>query len=151
VKGSQTGGLHQEDKDQALPKTEEGSMKTRIATVLLLLVSAAMFAAAQSSSSIVVDVPFAFHVGGKVLPAGTYRILPGSNLSQITVATADGKNEALVPVMTRLSQRSEKESIVVFDVSGENHYMTEIYISGLDGFQIQGAPGKHSHASVKGK
>jgi len=127
-------------------------MKKYLAVVLLVLVSTATFAAAQvSPTSVIADVPFAFFVGTKSFPAGMYQFKPSDSLGEITVNEMKGTGSALAAVTTRLSPRSETDAMVVFDVAGTNHYLSEIYVPGLDGFQVKGAPGKHTHMSVKGK
>ena len=127
-------------------------MKKYLAVVLLVLVSTATFAAAQvSPTSVIADVPFAFFVGTKSFPAGSYQFKASENLGEITVSEMKGTGSAFAAVMTRLSPRSETNASVVFDVAGTDHYLSEIYIPGIDGFQVKGAPGKHTHMSVKGR
>jgi len=126
-------------------------MKSKAAAVLLLLAATAIFAVAQISNSVTADIPFQFYVGSKLLPAGVYKIAASANLDEITVKGPSGKDNAMAAVSTRLSTRSDKESNLVFDVAGESHYLAEIYMQGIDGFQIQAAKVKHTHMSVIGK
>jgi hypothetical protein len=124
-------------------------MKRKAIAVLFLVAATAVFAAAQSVNSITAEVPFQFYVGSKLLPAGVYKISATANLGEISVRDKAGKESALAPVVTRLSPRSDKESNIIFDKTGENHYLTEIYIQGMDGFQIQGTKEAHTHTNVK--
>lgn len=124
-------------------------MKKSLSAMLLVLLAAAPIALAQASYSVNADVPFAFFIGGKSFPAGSYRFKASSNLAEITVSNRNGKEAAMAPVLTRLSPRPENDAAVVFDVAGNDHYLAEIYVPGLDGFQVQGAKGQHTHASVK--
>lgn len=127
-------------------------MKKCLSAAILVLAMTATYSAAQiSMGSVVAKVPFGFFVSGKMLPAGTYRFAASNNLAQINVSAADGKEAALTTVLTRLSPRSGDEASVVFDKAGDNHYLAEIYIPGLDGFQVPCAPGPHTHVSVKGR
>jgi len=126
-------------------------MKKYISAVLLVLLSTATFAAAQMTASVYADIPFQFFVGNKAFQAGSYQFTANSNLDEMTVASTKGKDTILAPVITRLSPRSESEAAVVFDVAGGNHYLAEIYMPGIDGFQVQGAAVKHTHVSVKGR
>jgi hypothetical protein len=50
---------------------------------------------------------------------------------------------------TRLSERKGEDGSVVFDKVGNELYLSEIYIIGMDGFFFKGAPGKHKHLVVK--
>ncbi len=126
-------------------------MKTRMAAVLLVLLSTAFFAMAQNPTSLIVSVPFPFYVTGKLLPAGSYRIEPSANLGEITVSSSEGKGGAMAAVITRLSSSSEDKDSVVFDVTGNDHYLSEIYIQGEDGFLVKGSSEKHTHMRVKAK
>jgi hypothetical protein len=96
-------------------------------------------------------VPFAFIVSGKSLPAGSYHFAANSNFSEINVSTSAGKGSAIAMVTTRLSMRPENEASLVFDVVGTEHYLAEIYMPGMDGFQVPCAPGQHTHVSIKAK
>ena len=53
-----------------------------------------------------------------------------------------------MPVTSRLSDRGN-EALVVFDKEGELYYLSEIFMPGIDGFQVKGATGKHTHVKVK--
>jgi hypothetical protein len=48
-----------------------------------------------------------------------------------------------------LSQREGEPGEVVLDKVDNELYLSEIYIIGMDGFFLQGAPGKHKHLIVK--
>lgn len=127
-------------------------MRKRLFAVAIALVAITAFAAAQTSAvKVTVDVPFGFFVSGKTLPAGTYQFVAGGDLTQVNVTSADGKAIAMTTVITRISPRSEPHGAVVFDVAGNDHYLAEIYIAGVDGFQVPCAPGPHSHTVLKGK
>jgi hypothetical protein len=125
-------------------------MKKYLVAVLLVLVSTATFAAAQMASAVTARVPFAFMVGSKSFPAGKYEFTATENLGEIMVANMNDKGEAIAPVITRLSPKSEDETAVVFDVAGANHYLSEIFMPGLDGFLVKGAPSQHTRVTVKG-
>ncbi len=126
-------------------------MKKRIAVIVLVLASASFFAMAQATNALVVTVPFPFYVSGKLLPAGSYKIHASATLNEITVANDNGKDNALAAVLTRISTTTEDNTSVVFDVAGSDHYLSEIYIQGEDGFLIKGYAEKHTHMRVKGK
>ncbi len=127
-------------------------MKNFAAVVVLILLTMSVSALAQGSKDVIIaQVPFAFIVNGKTLPAGTYQFKTTSNFGQIDVTGIDHKAAAIAMVTTRISPRSETESLVVFDVAGNDHYLAEVYIPGMDGFQVPCAPGKHTHTIVKGR
>jgi len=125
--------------------------KYAIAGVLMLMMITTFAAAQVSRLSAVADVPFAFIVGGKTLPAGTYRFSPSDTLTQMTVTNTIGKESVMALIITRLSPRQAGEAAVVFDVAGSDRYLAEIYLPGIDGFQVPCAPGDHTHVVVKAK
>ena len=126
-------------------------MKTRIAAVLLVLFSTAFLAVAQNPATLVLAVPFPFYVSGKLLPAGSYRIQASANQNEITVSNGNGKESVMAIVTTRLSSSSEDKDSAVFDVSGNDHYLSEIYVQGEDGYLIKGSGERHTHMRVKTK
>ena len=99
------------------------------------------------AQSLVVDVPFAFKAGDKEFAAGSYKIQPMKQ-SQNTISFRNTKTgeTTLVPFITRLSPRGPGAGNVVFDKVGGQSYLSEVYLPGLDGFHLQGAPGEHTHA-----
>ena len=127
-------------------------MKKSLAVVLLVLVSSAVFAMPQvSRGAVAVNIPFQFFAGEKSLPPGTYRFVVSGNLGSFTLTSEDGKANVISPVLTRLSQRSTDEASAVFDVVGNDHYLSEFYLPGMDGFCFKGAATNHTHLTVKGK
>lgn len=103
------------------------------------------------AAEIVTKVEFPFKAGGISFPAGTYKIDTGQAHRRILLVrnVATGESHRLT-FTTRLSQRTEKKAIVVFDHDGGNHYLTEVYPPGADGFELTGVPGSHTHVKVEG-
>ncbi len=126
-------------------------MKTGVAAVFLVLVSTACLAVAQAPTALDFTTTFPFYVGSKLMPAGSYKASTSANLEEIRISSTDGKQTALAPVTTRLSPRPTNTDSVVFDVVDKDHYLSEIYIAGEDGYLVRSTPGKHTHATVKGK
>jgi hypothetical protein len=128
-------------------------MRKSVATVLLVLVSSALFAVPQASPiNATVQIPFQFFVGTASLPAGTYTFWTDANFSTINVTSADGKARALSAILTRLSARPDMEAAAVFDVIGNDHYLSEFYpAGGIDGFCFKGAASNHTHSTIKSK
>ncbi len=57
-------------------------------------------------NTVTAHVPFAFHLGGRTLPAGDYRISPLSTLQQqvLFIRTTDGHHPAFVMTLPRSTQ-----------------------------------------------
>lgn len=126
-------------------------MKKYLFSTVFALLTIAAFAAAQETVSVSAEVPFSFMVGKATLPAGTYHFKPSANLNEMTVSGVNTKEAALTAIVTLLSPRSDNQPMVVFDVVGSNHYLSEVYASGTEGFLLRGATGAHTHESIKGR
>ncbi|HYK91952.1 MAG TPA: hypothetical protein VE398_24510 [Acidobacteriota bacterium] len=123
----------------------------KIACSVVLAVALLVFGLGTTlvfADQMVVNVQFPFKAVGTDFPSGTYRI-ETSNTEEIhaitirNLATGEAK---IVPFLTRLSER--ETPAVVFDKVGDQYYLSEIYMTGLDGFYIKAAPGTHTHVKV---
>jgi hypothetical protein len=101
--------------------------------------------------AVLADITFEFHVGGRVLPAGTYEFKVDDKQDMVSVTNTKTRNTVVAPVLTRISQRSGNEAQVVFDKVQDRSYLSELYVPGIDGFHLTGAPGPHTHVSVKAR
>jgi hypothetical protein len=127
----------------------EAPMIRRLVLVFALCISAAAFGLAQEQ--VRADIPFSFIAGGKTLPAGMYRFQESEQGMLMSVRNEKTGETNSVGVLTRLGPRSTSESEVVFDVVGDNHYLAEVHMEGVDGYAFQAAPSKHTHVGVKAK
>jgi hypothetical protein len=124
----------------------------KIALALMILASTAFFVAAQTQVPAVVNITttYPFFVGSTVLHAGSYVIkASGADDNRIIITSKDGKNRYEVQASTRISAGAEDKDSVVFDVAGNDHYLSEVYLQGGDGYLIPGAEVKHTHLRVK--
>jgi hypothetical protein len=64
------------------------------AAVLAALATAPAFA--QTTPAVRANIPFEFHVGKAVLPAGEYDFMDGLNRETLRIRSTDGKHSALV-------------------------------------------------------
>jgi hypothetical protein len=93
------------------------------------------------------NVPFAFKAADKTFSAGTYTITAmKENKNTLSIRNSKTGEETTIPFITRLSPRDGTKGSVVFDKVNDQSYLSEIYLPGLDGFHLQGAPGEHTHA-----
>jgi hypothetical protein len=122
-----------------------------IAVVLFGLVTAV--ALAQGEKRINFETSFAFLLNGKQMPAGRYQIeaLPGQGPSMLTLRNLQTNDRMTVKPITRLADLGGSEPQVVFDKTQDAYYLAEVHIPGIDGFDIEHAPGEHSHAKVTAK
>ena len=127
-------------------------MRIRVSAVVFLLFALPALSVAQvTPTKVIADISFDFHVGKEVLPAGSYSFSLGDKPGIVTIAnTASGKG-IMATVLTRLSQWPGNEASVVFDKMGDQHYLSELHAPGVDGFHFTGAPGPHTHTSIRVK
>jgi hypothetical protein len=115
-------------------------------SLLLTLVLVAGFAFAQNAQK--VSVPFKFTAGNSALPAGTYYFVAQAAASHVEVRDEGQKVIARIPVITRLGKTGGKLSTsarLVFDTIGEERYLSEVWLAGVDGFLVRATAEKHEH------
>jgi hypothetical protein len=125
-------------------------MKMRLLTLVCSGVLATLAASAYAYDPLVEGkVPFAFVAGNATLPAGSYEIgITDPTTNILEIRNQDTSKTWLVPYVTRLSARGDEKSLLVFDVQGNNKYLSELFAPPEDGFSIEGARGMHTHETV---
>ncbi len=126
-------------------------MRNHFVVVLALLVLPVSLCIAQNLPSASAEIPFSFIVEGKTLPAGAYLFTESDTPNQMTIRNSKSGQAVIAPVITRISAPNSNEAEVVFDVTGNDHYLSEVLIPGVDGYLLKATPGKHTHTHVKGK
>jgi hypothetical protein len=120
-------------------------MRKVLVAIQAVLVVAGLMATLAHGEGLVTSIAFPFKAAGKTLPAGKYKIY--TSQSKLLIRQLDGKEELTLPYLTRLAAK-EGGPQVVFDKVGEDHFLSEIYLPGTDGYHLAGAPGKHTHVKV---
>jgi hypothetical protein len=115
-------------------------------TLVLMLVLAESFVIAGDMT---VNIKEPFKAGDKNYPAGRYRVLADSDLDHVSLVNLDKKTDDKIRFDSRLSPKEGSWGEVIFDKVGNDLYLAEIYIVGMDGFYFKGAPGKHKHVVIK--
>ena len=123
--------------------------KASVFGLALLFLCASFPAAAQTSVIATATVSFDFMAGGQTFPAGSYRIEHVKTPNYLVLRSVDGKHTGNVKILTRLNPSSGSDIELVFDEVGNQRYLAEIEMPGMQGFHLQGAPGEHTHMSVK--
>ena len=125
-------------------------MKTKIMLTMSLIALLAVTSGYGQQSSVKAKIDFPFTVEGKVLPAGDYEFVRDTSALVFRV-TSEGKDRALVPVVTRLAGETHttmQDAHVVFDKVGDTCSLSEIWIPGEDGYMLLITKGKHEHKVV---
>ena len=124
----------------------------QLAAVLALLALLPVLGWAQvSASGIIVNVDFGFYAGAKLQPAGSYEIRPmsGNIDNALQIVNLKTKQSTVVPIITTVSKKQPQDGEAIFDQTGGNYYLSEVYIPRIDGILLQGAPTKHVHVVIK--
>jgi hypothetical protein len=117
--------------------------------VVVLLLGAGVASAAVKAIADA-TVPFAFSVSGKEMPAGKYEVqVEDPVVGTLLIRNLEGGKPTSLAFTTRLAMREGSQDVLVFDKAGDKHYLSEIHISGSDGYLLAGAPAAHTHAQVK--
>ncbi len=83
------------------------------------------------------QVPFAFAVGSTQLPVGHYQILSsGPGESVLIVRNLDTGKTTLAEFITRIAPRGDGKSVLVFDAAEGQRFLSEIHLSGHDGYLL---------------
>lgn len=128
-------------------------MRRRFVGIVLAIALGLGLAASVSwaAGPVVVKTSFSFFVKDKEFPPGTYELLPqGQDLGRLAIRSTSGGDMMILMVTTRLADLGLRQAQVVFDVADGRHYLSEVHAPGMDGYALQGAPGKHTHATVMG-
>lgn len=124
-------------------------MRTKVLGTACLF--ALLVVSASAQTTVRANIPFAFTAAGKVLPAGQYEFLRQANDTTIRVTGSAKGSSAVAMVVTRLAasiHTTPQDAHVVFDKVGEQHFLSEIWIPGVDGFLLYSTKGKHEHEVV---
>jgi len=96
-------------------------------------------------------VPFEFHVGKNLYPAGTYFVTRRTDSDTLQMLRDDRKHLVPLLVITRLAKRGSDapKASVVFDVVNKQHFISEVWIAGSDGYQVGTLTQAHKHELVE--
>jgi hypothetical protein len=114
-------------------------MKKQIAVAVALL--AVAIAAGQcyaQRTSLKADIPFAFQVGNKTMPAGEYLIQRGLDWDgrlQL-VRRADSSASAMALTIPVDAERGKSEPVLVFHKYGNSYFLSEIWTGESQGRQL---------------
>lgn len=124
-----------------------------VGAVAVLVGLVAGVASAQGPKKVQFETSFAFLLDGKEMPAGRYQLeaLSSQGPTTVLVRSLQTSDMVMLKVITRLADLGGSESRIVFDKTKDTHYLAEVHVPGMDGFDVQHAPGEHSHAVVPAK
>ncbi|MBK9166666.1 MAG: hypothetical protein IPM24_04285 [Bryobacterales bacterium] len=105
-------------------------MKTLL-TALFLVAGLAVFPAA-AESPVVVDVPFAFYAGDRLMPAGEYVLGPlgDSTFDTLLMAAASGDRLIVGNIFTTASRKKVGTRVVFNKYPGERYFLAQTWVEG---------------------
>lgn len=98
---------------------------------------------------LMVEIPFEFSAGEKLMPAGSYVIQQRGQV--LVVKNGDHGEGTLLSVVTRLARRPSENgggANLVFDTVDGRRFLSEVWLSHGDGFLVRGTNDKHAHQFV---
>jgi hypothetical protein len=125
-----------------------------VSVLALTVLFAAVTLHAQVAVAHSVNVPFQFSLAEKAFPASTYYVRCEAANDFVEILGKDKNLLSRVRVITRLAAlpgaKSEGSVRLVFDRVGEDHFLSEVWIPGMDGLLLRATSERHQHDIVGG-
>jgi hypothetical protein len=105
-----------------------------LAILCLLAGSGVVTTSAQidSGETIEADIPYAFVVGDKTLPAGKYmlKVSDDTNLNLFVVRRSDGRTAAFFETQDVQANQTPRQTELVFNKIGDTYFLSQIWLAG---------------------
>ncbi|HVN83187.1 MAG TPA: hypothetical protein VMW38_29655 [Terriglobia bacterium] len=96
--------------------------------VTLSLVLGVAVVSAQNSHTLVGDIPFDFHVGKALLPAGEYTVKSTPPVSgAICIRSKDGSKSAMVQTFGLAPSKEDGVAKLVFNRYGSSYFLSQVW------------------------
>ena len=96
--------------------------------VTLSLVLGVAVVSAQNSHTLVGDIPFDFHVGKALLPAGEYTVKSTIPVSgAICIQSTDGSKSAMVQTFALAPSKGDGAAKLVFNRYGSTYFLSQVW------------------------
>ena len=107
-------------------------MKTQLISFLGLALLATASLVAEMQPRMTANIPFEFHVGNSMLPAGAYTVYaePGSGL--VWLRSADSKSSVTILAHAIQTLSTSRESKLIFNRYGDDYFLSRIWRAGSD-------------------
>lgn len=104
-------------------------MKTQSIRTFSVALLAAASVFAQGSQRLIVQVPFGFHVGNSILPAGEYRV---DNAAPSVLRLRSDDSKSSVMILTHLVQKGNApgKGQLVFNKYGDEYFLSQVWSPG---------------------
>lgn len=95
------------------------------------LVVAALFATYAQAQVMRVHVPFNFHAGSTMLPAGDYQVRSVAGTSQVWLVAADASTGCALPIRSQIVPTKSGQGKLVFRSYGSSYFLARVENPGL--------------------
>lgn len=105
-------------------------MKTELIRNLSVALLAAASAFAQGPQTLIFPIPFPFHVGASVLPAGDYTVDTNAAPGVIRMRSADCKSAVMIIANAVEAQAAATRGKLVFNKYGDEYFLSQLWKPG---------------------
>jgi hypothetical protein len=105
-------------------------MTTQIVRNLSVALFAAATLFAQGSQTLTVQVPFGFHVGNSVLPAGGYTVYIDGPSHIVRLTSDDSKSSAMIQSHGVEKLNAPSQGMLVFSKYGDEYFLSQVWRPG---------------------
>jgi hypothetical protein len=131
------------------------SVPAAVCCVVLLMAPLPSAAYVIGDDAIIAEVPFEFTCDDQSFAPGTYLVVHRVNpFPSLRLESSDGKAGLLLLATVRIGRPpglSPPRASLVFDKVGENHFLTEVWLPGRDGYRIRSTKQEHERVVVDAK
>jgi len=106
-------------------------MKTQIIRSLSVALLAAASAFAQGTQRLTVQVPFGFHVGNSILPAGEYTVYTDTP-NVLRLRSDDSKSTVMILTHGVEKLNGPSQGQLVFNKYGDEYFLSQVWKPGIN-------------------
>ena len=107
-------------------------MKTQFIRRFSVALLAAVSLYAQGSQKLVVQVPFEFHVGNSMLPAGEYTVFTDAATPVLRLRSYDSKSSVMILTNGVQTSIEPSQGKLVFHRYGDEYFLSQIWQAGVN-------------------
>ena len=107
-------------------------MTTQIVRNLSVALFAAVTLFAQGSQTLTVQVPFGFHVGNSVLPAGGYTVYTEGPSHILRLRSDDFKSSVMIQTNSVEKLKAPSQGMLVFNKYGDEYFLSQVWKPGIN-------------------
>jgi len=107
-------------------------MKTQFIRRFSVALLAAVSLYAQGSQKLVVQVPFEFHVGNSMLPAGQYTVFTDAGAPVLRLRSYDSKSSVMILTNAVQTSIEPSQGKLVFHRYGDEYFLSQIWQAGVN-------------------